>query len=234
MNKWTDGEGATADKADDVEWNKKNWCEVGRQEAQIRCNSWWLAEQMVCWHSLWANEEPVQPYPCQQQHDNTDGQAQQQPVPKVDAVAVRVNPEFKDSKHDPYMDWDIFISFLLLFSFSAAHAHTLSMCGAPLTGSGTLRRWGWATCRAACWCLRCWRSRRCRCTWLYKSSGPVEPCWEPQADIQQPAGQHRGRNSPSEAALVALLLGVAEEVVKVCCCRESCVSSSNSGIRNLD
>lgn len=125
MNKWTDGEGATADKADDVEWNKKNWCEVGRQEAQILCNSWWLAEQMVCWHSLWANEEPVQPYPCQQQHDNTDGQAQQQPVPKVDAVAVRVNPEFKDSKHNPYMDWDIFYflpPFIFLFCSSRSYA----------------------------------------------------------------------------------------------------------------
>lgn len=73
----------------------------GRNQTQIVWNKntdrRWLVEQIVCCHSLWANEEPVQPYPCQQQHDNTDGQAQQEPVPEVNAVAVRVNPEFKES-----------------------------------------------------------------------------------------------------------------------------------------
>lgn len=49
--------------------------------------------QMVSRHSLRANEEPVQPYPRQQQHDDTDGQAQQEPVPEVNAVALGVDPE---------------------------------------------------------------------------------------------------------------------------------------------
>lgn len=54
-----------------------------------------LVPKTACRDSLWANEEPVQPYPCQQQHDNSDGQAQEEPLPKVNAVAVWINPKSK-------------------------------------------------------------------------------------------------------------------------------------------
>lgn len=91
----------------------------------------WLTLQMVCWHSLWANEEPVQPHPCQQQHDDTDGQAQQEPLPKVYAVAIWVNPECKDSVRGGFIcilfiahkssessgDTDVFIYFVYCFKW---------------------------------------------------------------------------------------------------------------------
>ena len=44
-------------------------------------------------HSLRANEQPVQPYPWQQQHQDTDGDTEKEPVSKVDLVAVWVKPE---------------------------------------------------------------------------------------------------------------------------------------------
>lgn len=193
----------------------------------------WLAEQMVWCHSLWANEEPGEPQPCQQQHDDTDGQAQQQPVPKVNRAAVRINPELKEvcevnlitfflSAHRSFesvvfnLDWikqtvftgECYITVLYLantlrqtescslftqyvainvFAWLSVVSFSCFVSAAPLTGWGTRRRWGWATSRAACSCLRCWTSRQCWGRWLYRSSGPVYSCWELQSERQQPA-----------------------------------------------
>lgn len=43
-------------------------------------------------YSLWTQEEPVQPDPWEQQNNNANGQAKDEPVPKVDRTAARIEP----------------------------------------------------------------------------------------------------------------------------------------------